>query len=130
MTTASHTATRRGGRNSRLAIAALLVFAACAKSGDPSGAAPPTDAWIGQWSGPEGTFLRIAGRGGVYEVTIQDLDGPRTFAGRAEADGIAIERDGRRERLHATDGPGTGMKWLADKHDCLGLRPNEGWCRD
>jgi hypothetical protein len=114
-------------------MAAAVALVACtdrAEPGEQSGGAPQPVAWVGQWTGPEGTFLRIAGARGVYEVTIQDLDGPRTFAGRAAADAIAIERDGRRESIHATDGPGTGMKWLADKHDCLGLRPNEGWCRD
>jgi hypothetical protein len=31
--------------------------------------------------------------------------------------------------LRATDGAGTGMKWLADKTDCLVVAPGEGFCR-
>ena len=38
-----------------------------------------TDAWVGRWIGPEGTFLDIAGGSGTYRVTVQNLDGPRTF---------------------------------------------------
>ena len=34
------------------------------------------------------------------------------------------------ETIIATSGKGTGMKWLADKHDCLVIKPGEGYCRD
>ena len=34
-----------------------------------------TDAWLGKWIGPEGTFMEITGGNGIYEITIQDLDG-------------------------------------------------------
>jgi hypothetical protein len=32
--------------------------------------------------------------------------------------------------LHRTDGARTGMKWLADKRDCLTVAFGEGYCRD
>jgi hypothetical protein len=99
-------------------------------------ATPETDAWLGQWNGPEGTFLRLSpaapgtGGAGTYEVTIQNLDGPRTFPGRAVGATIEFDRDGVRESLRATDGAGTGMKWLAEKSNCLAVRVGEGYCRD
>ena len=90
----------------------------------------PTDLWLGQWNGPEGTFLRIAGGKGTYELTIQNLDGPRNFDGRAVGEAIQFERNGVQESLHATTGSETGMKWLSDKTDCLTIRLGEGYCRN
>jgi len=92
--------------------------------------APLTDQWLGQWDGPEGTFVRITGGNGHYEVTVQNLDGPRTFVGTAKGDEIAFERDGKLETLRASNGEQTGMKWLAQKKDCLTVRKGEGYCRD
>lgn len=87
--------------------------------------------WLGQWTGPEGTYLKISGgRDGVYVIAIRDLDGERSFRGDGVAEGIEFERDGVKERLHATDGAGTGMKWLTDKHDCLTVHVGEGYCRN
>ena len=92
--------------------------------------APGTDQWIGQWNGPEGSFVRITGGGGHYEVTVQNLDGPRTFIGTTKGDTIEFERDGKRESLRASNGEQTGMKWLGEKKDCLTVRAGEGYCRD
>jgi len=92
--------------------------------------APSTDRWAGQWNGPEGTFLRIEGAQGRYDITVHDLDSPRSFAGRAAGDRIEFERDGVKESVRATNGAETGMKWLADKKDCLTVRTGEGYCRD
>ena len=121
-----------------MAVLALLV--GCSKQ-DPA-ALPPSqapitserteitaDKWLGQWNGPEGTYLRISGGKGRYEVTVRNLDGPRSFPGLAADNLIEFERDGVKESLKATDGQGTGMKWLADKSDCLVVRPGEGYCR-
>jgi hypothetical protein len=96
----------------------------------PKPVAPATDQWVGQWNGPEGTFLALAGGGGQYEVTIRNLDGPRTFAGTAAGDRIEFERDGVKESVRATNGAETGMKWLAEKKNCLTVRAGEGYCRD
>jgi hypothetical protein len=92
--------------------------------------APATDAWLGQWNGPEGTFLRLEGGKGRYEVTIQDLDGPRTYQGTAVGAQIHFDRNGEKESIRATNGTETGMKWLREKSDCLTIRPGEGYCRD
>ncbi|CAG2148584.1 hypothetical protein CUPL110328_17390 [Cupriavidus plantarum] len=95
-----------------------------------SASAPRTDEWLGKWTGPEGTYLELAGGHGKYDVTVQNLDGPRKFEGRYSDGGIAFERDGAREVIRATHGAETGMKWLADKKNCLTVRTGEGYCRD
>jgi len=92
--------------------------------------APVTDKWLGKWRGPEGTFLQLGGGNGKYEVTVQNLDGPRSFQGKAVGDRIEFERDGKKESLRATNGIETGMKWLTEKSDCLTVRAGEGYCRD
>ncbi len=113
---------------------ALALLAGCQdRSPSPPAApatAPTTDAWVGQWNGPEGTFLQIAGSGGKYEITVRNLDGPRTFPGVAAGDRIEFERDGVKESVRATDGAETGMKWLSEKKNCLTVRAGEGYCRD
>ena len=95
-----------------------------------SASASTTDKWLGRWNGPEGTFLQIAGGSGKYEVTIQNLDGPLTFQGRAVGDQIEFERNDVKESLRATNGKGTGMKWLVEKSNCLTVHASEGFCRD
>lgn len=112
-----------------------LALAACQdrapEAAPAAGAnAPATDAWLGQWNGPEGTYLQLAGSGGQYEVTIRNLDGPRTFPGKAAGERIEFERDGVKESLRATNGAETGMKWLSEKKNCLTVRAGEGYCRD
>lgn len=89
-----------------------------------------TDTWVGRWNGPEGTFLDISGSNGSYTLTIQNLDGPKQYQGTRNGDYITFERDGTTETLQASNGADTGMKWLAEKSDCLRVRPGEGWCRD
>ena len=89
-----------------------------------------TDQWIGKWNGPEGTFIHIVGGNGKYALTIQNLDGPRTFNAYAKGDYIVFERNGLNESLRASSGAETGMKWLAEKTNCLKVRTGEGYCRD
>ena len=89
-----------------------------------------TDEWLGQWNGPEGTFLRLEGGRGSYTITIQDLDGPRTYKGTTVGSQIQFDRNGVKESVRATNGTATGMKWLSDKSNCLTIRPGEGYCRD
>ncbi len=92
--------------------------------------APVADKWLGKWNGPEGTFLQLVGDNGKYEVTIQNLDGPRTFRGKAVGDQVEFERNGVKESVRATNGVETGMKWLSEKSNCLTVRTGEGYCRD
>lgn len=108
--------------------ASLLGLGACSRHGTSSEAA--TDRWLGRWNGPEGTFLRLDGGSGKYEVTIQNLDGPQTYQGVSAGGQIQFVRHDVQESLHATNGAGTGMKWLSDKKDCLTVRQGEGFCRD
>jgi len=106
----------------------LLVASHGCTASDP--AATTTDAWIGRWNGPEGTYLELAGAHGRYEVTIKDLDAARTFAGATAGERIEFRRDGVTETIRATNGDATGMKWLAGKVSCLTIKPGEGYCRD
>lgn len=101
-------------------------------AGNSSGvsSAPAPDSWLGKWNGPEGTFLLLAGGNGIYQVTIQNLDGPQTFAGHAAGNQIAFDRNGVTESLRPTNGAETGMKWLSEKSNCLTVRSGEGYCRD
>ena len=101
-----------------------------AASSAGASSAAQADKWLGKWNGPEGTFLHLAGGKGKYEVTIQNLDGPRTFQGNAAGNQIEFERNGLKESLHATNGAETGMKWLSEKSNCLTVRAGEGYCRD
>ncbi len=87
------------------------------------------DKWKGQWNGPEGTFLRIDGGAGNYNLTIQNLDGKLTYTGIGIGEEIQFERNGIKETIHASNGAQTGMKWLSDKSDCLTIRVGEGYCR-
>lgn len=116
-------------RHALATLPAALLVAACAGPPAQRGAAA-TDAWLGRWHGPEGTYLRLAGGGGRYDVTVRDLDGARRFRGIATGNVIRFERDGVQETIRASDGEATGMKWLRGKSDCLSVRPGEGYCRD
>jgi hypothetical protein len=119
-----------------------LALAACGKPPDaplpaptPSAASAAAttegpDRWIGRWQGPEGTFLEVASESGAYRVTVQNLDGPRRFEARAASGGgLSFVRDGVTETIRAGHGAETGMKWLADKQDCLVVKAGEGYCR-
>ena len=86
--------------------------------------------WLGRWTGPEGSWLEIARTDDSYTVTVMNLDGARSFPGIVDAQGLSFERDGVRESVHASDGAGTGMKWLAEKTNCLKIKAGEGYCRD
>ncbi|RYE50493.1 MAG: hypothetical protein EOP48_19665 [Sphingobacteriales bacterium] len=89
-----------------------------------------TDQWLGKWNGPEGTFLNITGGNGKYELIIQDLDDPKNYTGVTVDNTIQFERNGILEKIHATNGADTGMKWLSEKSDCLTIHVGEGFCRN
>jgi len=136
-----------------LALTALLGTAACSQAtpgdeghdeGRPATEAVQTSAdavpvpasvqaaaFSGHWGGVEGTYMTVTPLGtGGFEVVIADLDGPKTYAGDLQADGLHIERDGATLIIRPGDGEATGMKWLGDKTDCLIVAANEGYCRD
>ena len=127
-----------------LLLACIAVLAGCGKKDSSAPLAKPDssvhsestpagsalDAWQGTWNGPEGTYLKVTAKpDSGYEIVIKDLDGARSFEGIGTADQIHFTRDGQEERIRATDGAGTGMKWLADKSECLTVKPGEGYCR-
>jgi len=116
MTRTTANGPRRGSMGRALAL--LLGAAACAPAERP--AVPRA----------EGTFLRLERKGAAYAVTIANLDGPRTFDAAAAGEALTFERDGKTETIRATNGAGTGMKWLAEKTDCLVVTAgSEGFCR-
>jgi len=142
------------------AAAALLLLAACARGEDAhppdnmvtgeenaaitvedelaanaanaSDDARPTDSWIGKWVGVEGLVLDIqpAGEPGRYVLSVTLLDGTRTYEGIADGERISFTREGQAQFIRAATGKETGLKWLADKQDCLMIEPGEGFCRD
>ena len=127
-----------------LSITILLVTAAMAcqhrESRDDSRASAstattqdknaPIESWLGKWTGPEGTFLEISKTAQGYQVTIQKLDGPRTFPAEPTTEGLQFARDGKTETVHVGNGEDTGMKWLLEKKRCLVIKTGEGYCRD
>ena len=133
-----------------LILTALLLSSACQSKRDSTAApsvAPPVsnnepaksqpsvekslpESWLGKWDGPEGTFLRVSKSGEKYQITIQNLDGPRTFDAAPMGDRLGFTRDGQSETIHAGNGEDAGMKWLLDKKNCLVIRKGEGFCRD
>jgi hypothetical protein len=91
------------------------------------------DAWIGKWTGVEGTMLTIAKTDdpGRYKLDMQyTLDDKGSFEGTGNDAGIAFRRPDGAQVLRATDGDATGLKYLAGKKDCLTVKQGEGYCRD
>lgn len=110
-----------------------------ANPADPATTSPnataATASWAGRWVGPEGLYLEIKPEGGAdsgrYTLRMKyTLDDEGTFEGRAVNDTILFDRAGKQETLRAGDGAATGMKWLAEKKDCLVVATGEGYCRD
>lgn len=118
-------------------LAMMVLLAGCqGTEREPSTAEPAhattnraTDAWLGQWNGPEGTFLVLSKDGNKYVIKIQSLDGPNTYEGVSAGDRIEVQRNGKTESIRAGNGEATGMKWLLDKTDCLIVKTGEGFCR-
>jgi hypothetical protein len=90
----------------------------------------PAGKWLGQWNGPEGTFLDLAQTGNHYVVKIRSLDSLDAYDGVATAGGIQFTRNGKAESIRTGNGEDTGMKWLLDKKNCLIIKYGEGFCRD
>lgn len=107
----------------------ISVAASAAASKAVTGILASTD-YVGKWTGPEGTSLTITPQGNDYQVVVQNLDGPRTFSGQMKDKGLTFVRDGVPFLIKKGDGAATGMKWLADKKDCLIVTTGEGYCRD
>lgn len=107
----------------RLLLLSVLLLAACDPSGSPM---------TGKWNGPEGTWLNVMHlKDDSYAITIKNLDGELTFGATQGTSGtLYFMRNGLQETLTPGDGKATGMKWLADKKNCVVVRSGEGYCRD
>lgn len=116
------------------AVAAGASLANAVEEGAADIAAPANrDAWVGRWTGVEGTYLVVAKakQAGRYTLEMQyTLDDKGVFDGTASADGIAFTRPDGPQTLRTSDGDATGLKYLAGKKDCLTVKPGEGYCRD
>lgn len=101
-------------------------------SGDAAEGSFPTDDWVGKWVGVEGLALDIAkgDKPGHYVLKISLLDGTSVYNGMASGEAIAFMRGGHEERVRRVKGAETGLKYLADKADCLMIVAGEGFCRD
>ncbi|MGB3722402.1 MAG: hypothetical protein WA979_06225 [Pacificimonas sp.] len=88
--------------------------------------------WAGKWTGPEGLFVEINPQStGSYRLTMQsDLDTYGTYEGKPVEKGISFVRAGETLILQAVSGEETGLKYLAEKDDCLMVQRGEGYCRD
>ncbi|WP_108125647.1 hypothetical protein [Saccharospirillum mangrovi] len=86
--------------------------------------------WQGRWWGVEGTYLDIAGGPEQFQLTIANLDGPVQYTAVADGDQLRFDLNGETAVIFATDGVGSGMKWLAEKTNCLKVEPGDGYCRD
>jgi hypothetical protein len=101
----------------------------------PATGALVTDDWVGHWRGVEGLNLviekdRAKGPGHYILHDQYTLDDKGVFHGVAEGDTIRFDRPDGTQVLAATDGQATGLKYLADKRNCLTVKPGEGYCRD
>lgn len=129
-------------RESLPMLLTVCLLAACSKPTQfpataPAPIAPPAaasaalpSAWIGRWTGPEGTYLDVLQEGQKTKVAIRNLDGVRTFDAVISDRGLNFERDGNRETIKAGSGRDTGMKWLREKSNCLVIKAGEGYCRE
>lgn len=107
-------------------ILSILLLGACQHQ------TTETSSWVGRWTGPEGTFMEITHRDAVptsYDVAIRDLDHTYLYRGYAKGDTIVFNRRGVFETIRPGNGEETGMKWLADKKNCLVVKLGEGYCR-
>ena len=71
--------------------------------------------------------------GRAYELDMRwGLDDEMTgrFQAIQTSESIAFERGGETLVLKSATGEETGMKWLADKSDCVMVSVGEGYCKD
>lgn len=95
-------------------------------------ATTPEAAYVGRWTGVEGTYLDVSARpgGGVVLEMQWDLDNKGDYEGTVTPEGIRFLRGGVEHVARRTTGDATELKYLAGKQDCLTVKPGEGYCRD
>lgn len=114
-------------RHSLIVLVLIMLFGCADTDRDSTSTALN---WQGRWWGVEGTYLDIAGGPEKFQLTIANLDGPVEYVGVAENDHIRFEFQNATATIRATDGAGSGMKWLLDKDHCLKVELGDGYCRD
>ncbi len=103
---------------------------AASPSGDAKTDGKAVENLIGKWNGPEGTFLEVTKKDGKFAIAIKDLDKVSNFEGTAKGDVIEFSREGKTETIRAATGEETGMKYMADKKDCVVVtKGSEGFCK-
>lgn len=125
-----------------LCVSALTACSPPAQQADAPSAAPlediqakmippPTDAWLGKWIGVEGNYLEIGvgGAPGVYSLTEGTLDGVKNYVGTGKALTIEFQEAGKTYTIRPGSGSETGLKYLADKTNCLVIELSRGFCR-
>ncbi len=120
--------------SSNTATTASPIAPAAIPAAEPATAASfaVTDAWAGKWIGVEGLALTVAKSDapGAYRLHVALMDSENDYVGHAEGDTIRFVRDGKPETIRHGTGADTGLKWLADKPNCLIIKQGEGFCRD
>ncbi|WP_448658546.1 hypothetical protein ACPVPU_13865 [Sphingomonas sp. CJ99] len=93
--------------------------------------------WTGRWIGPEGTYATILPDEevgpGHYRINMKyGLDDSMAGDFQAVTDGetLRFTRPDGDQVLKRGDGAATGMKYLAEKSDCIYVKSGEGYCRD
>ena len=74
--------------------------------------------------------IQKAGAPGKFTLLMDEGQGQTRYEGTADGPVIRFTRNGKDATLRAVSGEETGLKWLADRKDCLMVEPAVGFCRD
>ena len=90
-----------------------------------------TDFFLGRWTGVEGNILEVIPHAyNSYAIVIVDMDGTKeTFIAKPKGNTLEFTRNNKQEILKAVTGDETGLKWLAEKKNCIMINEGEGYCR-
>jgi hypothetical protein len=89
-----------------------------------------SEALVGRWTGPEGTYLDVSKNGDKYKVEIKNLDGVKSYDGTAKDGTIEFVRNGKTETVRSVTGAETGMKGFEKETNCVVVtKGSEGFCR-
>lgn len=95
----------------------------------PSPAGPQSE-WVGKWEGVEESWMEILQRpDGTFTIRVVGLEGEMTARGIPNGKVIEFYQLGAKKSIRFGNGEDTGLKWLADKKECLIIAEGEGYCR-
>ena len=95
-----------------------------------------TDHFLGRWMGVEGNLVDIIPSKNRYRVMVVNNNNPEgdgrftEYAGTVLGNELQISIGKQKKLISFTDGPGSGMKYLADKNNCIKIEGGDGYCRD